>query len=218
MENGLLELRLWNRPCTQRHVLPCSAPKTWAINSDESPAACHAVQGPRDLKFFLASNAGPANENSLLGVPDEVNTGESIGSGEKVNVCKFDLGNVNNWNVSSSGPHSLRSWVSYHRLNVCDRLALGRFCCSCAQSISTQLTCKVCTITAFVRAAVGVRAATGLSTADTVRSFISKRLFIWRPAAIWSIRLSAAEAGHVAPNRGGAAHSERHPTLVQPLS
>lgn len=59
-----------------------------------------AVQGPRDLKFFLASNAGPADENSLLGVPNEVDTGESIGSGEKVNVCKFPLGSVNNWNVS----------------------------------------------------------------------------------------------------------------------
>ena len=64
-----------------------------------------AVQGPRDLKFFLASNAGPADENSLLGVPNEVDTGESIGSGQKVNVCKFPLGSVNNWNVSraSSG-------------------------------------------------------------------------------------------------------------------
>ena len=65
------------------------------------------MQGPRDLKFFLASNAGPANENSLLGVPNEVDTGESIGSGEKVNVCKFPLGSVNNWNVSRTSQCSV---------------------------------------------------------------------------------------------------------------
>ena len=32
-------------------------------------------------------------------MPDEVNTGEQYGSAEKVNVCKFLLGSVNNWNV-----------------------------------------------------------------------------------------------------------------------
>ena len=54
------------------------------------------------LEYFEVSNAGPYNENSLLGVPSEVNTGENIGQGEKVNVCKFPLGSVNNWEV----PHS----------------------------------------------------------------------------------------------------------------
>ena len=51
------------------------------------------------LEYFEPSNAGPYNENSLLGVPSEVNTGENIGQGEKVNVCKFPLGSVNNWEV-----------------------------------------------------------------------------------------------------------------------
>ena len=37
-------------------------------------------------------NAGPYNEDSLVGVPDEVNTGEQFGSDEKVNVCKFPAG------------------------------------------------------------------------------------------------------------------------------
>ena len=54
------------------------------------------VQGQR----ALLQNAGPYNENTLVGVPDEVNTGEQFGSGEKVNVCKFPLGSVNAWNVS----------------------------------------------------------------------------------------------------------------------
>jgi hypothetical protein len=53
------------------------------------------VQGQR----ALLQNAGPYNENTLVGVPDEVNTGEEFGSGEKVNVCKFPLGSVNAWNV-----------------------------------------------------------------------------------------------------------------------
>ena len=61
------------------------------------------LQGPRVLlEYFEASNAGPYNENSLLGVPSEVNTGENIGQGEKVNVCKFPLGSVNNWEVHES--------------------------------------------------------------------------------------------------------------------
>ncbi len=65
------------------------------------------MQGPRLLQtVFLASNAGPYNENSLLGVPDEVDTGESFGSGQKVNVCKFQLGDVNNWIVSALFPCS----------------------------------------------------------------------------------------------------------------
>ncbi len=59
------------------------------------------MQGPRQLQTFLASNAGPYQENSLLGVPSEVDTGESFGAGEKVNVCKFMLGDVNNWAVSN---------------------------------------------------------------------------------------------------------------------
>jgi hypothetical protein len=45
-------------------------------------------------------NAGPWNENSLVGVPAEVKTGEQYGAGQKVNVCKFQLGTVNNWEVS----------------------------------------------------------------------------------------------------------------------
>ena len=61
------------------------------------------MQGPRVLvEYFEPSNAGPYNENSLLGVPSEVNTGENIGQGEKVNVCKFPLGSVNNWEVHGS--------------------------------------------------------------------------------------------------------------------
>ena len=63
----------------------------------------HLMQGPRVLlEYFEPSNAGPYNENSLLGVPSEVNTGENIGQGEKVNVCKFPLGSVNNWEVHHS--------------------------------------------------------------------------------------------------------------------
>ena len=53
------------------------------------------MQGQR----ALLQNAGPYNENSLVGVPDEINTGEQFGSGEKVNVCHFPLGSVNAWNV-----------------------------------------------------------------------------------------------------------------------
>ncbi|CAK0785605.1 hypothetical protein CVIRNUC_008816 [Coccomyxa viridis] len=59
-----------------------------------------SAAGPRVLlEYFEPSNAGPYNENSLLGVPSEVNTGENIGQGEKVNVCKFPLGSVNNWEL-----------------------------------------------------------------------------------------------------------------------
>jgi hypothetical protein len=47
-------------------------------------------------------NAGPYNENSLVGVPSEVNTGEQYGAGQKVNVCKFPLGSVNAWDVRTS--------------------------------------------------------------------------------------------------------------------
>ncbi|KAK9917138.1 hypothetical protein WJX75_001239 [Coccomyxa subellipsoidea] len=46
-----------------------------------------------------AQNAGPYNENSLVGVPSEVNTGEQYGAGQKVNVCKFPLGSVNAWDL-----------------------------------------------------------------------------------------------------------------------
>lgn len=67
------------------------------MQSSDSQSA--ALQGPRVL---LQSNAGPYNENSLLGVPSEVHTGETYGQGEKVNVCKFPLGSVNNWNVSDA--------------------------------------------------------------------------------------------------------------------
>ena len=67
------------------------------------------LQGPRQLQTLdeitLASNAGPYQENSLLGVPSEVDTGESFGSGTKVNVCKFQLGDVNNWIVSRLYSH-----------------------------------------------------------------------------------------------------------------
>ncbi|CAL8463744.1 g3278 [Coccomyxa elongata] len=46
-----------------------------------------------------AQNAGPWNENSLVGVPSEVKTGEQYGAGQKVNVCKFTLGSVNPWDL-----------------------------------------------------------------------------------------------------------------------
>ncbi|BDA48366.1 hypothetical protein COCOBI_12-0430 [Coccomyxa sp. Obi] len=46
-----------------------------------------------------AQTAGPWNENSLVGVPSEVKTGEQYGAGQKVNVCKFPLGSVNPWEL-----------------------------------------------------------------------------------------------------------------------
>lgn len=68
----------------------------------------------------LLQNAGPYNENSLVGVPDEVNTGEQFGSGEKVNVCKFPLGSVNAWNVSLSLRAScLRCALLAHARHAC---------------------------------------------------------------------------------------------------
>ncbi|EIE27791.1 hypothetical protein COCSUDRAFT_45996 [Coccomyxa subellipsoidea C-169] len=46
-----------------------------------------------------AQNAGPWNENNLVGVASEVKTGQQYGAGQKVNVCKFPLGSVNPWEL-----------------------------------------------------------------------------------------------------------------------
>ena len=72
----------------------------WYTSSMFESAACFAAQ--MQHQRALLQNAGPYNEDSLVGVPDEVNTGEQYGSDEKVNVCKFPLGSVNNWNVRRS--------------------------------------------------------------------------------------------------------------------
>ena len=97
---------------------------------------CAYLQGPRQLQVFLASNAGPYQDNSLLGVPDEVDTGESFGSGEKVNVCKFQLGDVNNWIVSTQLADYIRDGLlcmTVIRCYMCSiRDALGALSCHCA--------------------------------------------------------------------------------------
>lgn len=92
----------------------------------------------------MQQNAGPWNENSLVGVPSEVKTGEQYGAGQKVNVCKFTLGSVNPWDVrpillNVSKCCSIR-WNEVHNTAGCQRTAWDAFIV--LQSLASFQDCK----------------------------------------------------------------------------